>query len=37
MVAVPTASLILLVYPAYVFLMNAVVVIAKYMGTKKAA
>ncbi len=37
MVAVPAYSFILLVYPAYVFLMNAVVVVAKYLGTKKEA
>ena len=35
MAAVPSISFILVVYPAYVFLMNVVVVGAKYLGTKK--
>ena len=37
MAAVPTVSLILVVYPAYIFIMNAVIVAAKYLGMKRVA
>ena len=37
MFAVPTISFILIAYPAYVFVMNTVIVIAKYLGQKKIA
>lgn len=36
MLAVPAFWFILVVYPAYVVVMNSVIVVAKYVGTKRA-
>jgi hypothetical protein len=35
MAAMPTFAYILVVYPAYVFVMNAAIVAAKFLGTKR--